>query len=283
MAASLVEQGYCSLSLFRNVRPNDFEITGGMVVFLTGPKGAGKTSLSAHLAGEQMLPEIAFDKVQIARDEVWMLWTQGYENLEIPDYVEHLVYSDIPICTSKDQGYLPRTTWKLDVSRMQVPNEENGGDVQFFPYGATVVIDELMEKFDARDFNKKDLSMPAGMRKFLQICRHRDIAVITGCLLASGADKRFRQMSQNILLIVHREDGFSNGSLTQTTWYCLEFASAELCDKFLANHTVEVSFTPRIFIHKGNIRECVDSYAENDEFLVGMENKTFDFERREAA
>ena len=163
---------------------------------------------------------------------------------------------------------------------MQVPNEENGGDVQFLPYGSLVVIDELMEKFDARDFNKKDASMPAGMRKFLQICRHRGLAVVTGCLLASGADKRFRQMSQNILLIVHRDDQFCQDELVQTTWYCLEFAGAELCDKFLNNHKIEVSFTPRIFIHKGNIHDCVDSYAENDEFLAGMENKAFEFSGR---
>ncbi len=283
MAASLVEQGYCSLNLFRHVTPNDFEITGGMVVFCTGPKGAGKTTLLAHLAGTQMLPNVAFVKMRIARAEAAGLRAKGYKNAVIPHYVNHLVYSDIPISTSKDQGYLPRHTWPLDVMRMQVPNAENGGNVQFEPFGAVKVIDELMEKFDARDFNKKDVSMPAGMRKYLQVCRHRGIAVITGCLLASGADKRFRQMSQNILLIVHREDGFNQSKLTQTTWYCLEFASAELCDKFLVNHTAEVSFTPRIFIHKGNIHDCVDSYLENDEFLAGMEDKAFEFERREAA
>lgn len=282
MAASLVEMGFCSLRIFRNVKPNDFEITGGMVVFCTGPKGAGKTSLLAHLAGTQMLPEVAFDKVRIARAEAAALRAQGYKNAIIPDYVNHLVYSDIPIQTSKDQGYLPRYTWDLDVMRMQVPNAENGGKVQFEPYGAVKVIDELMEKFDARDFNKKDASMPVGMRKYLQICRHRGIAVITGCLLASGADKRFRQMSQNILLIVHRDDRFNKDKLTQTTWYCLEFGSAEACDKFLSNYQAEVSFTPRIFVHYGNIHDCVDSYLENNEFLAGMENSAFEFEGRGA-
>jgi energy-coupling factor transporter ATP-binding protein EcfA2 len=263
------------LRIFNGIKPVKLDLQGGMIVYVTGQKGSGKTTLIAHFAGEQMLPPISNYKVHIARKEAEELYKNGYVFARIPNNIKHLVYADIDITTCKDQKYLPRMRYPLDIDKMAIPTETNK-NVHFFPYGATLVIDELMEKFDARDHNKKEAGLSVGQRKFLQIIRHRGISIITGCLLASGSDKRFRQMSNNILLIVNRKDILKHNTLVRTIWYCLEFPNANLCDKYL--ETKDTTFAlPCVFEHKGNIWEYVDSYSENKQFIAGMKDRAIDF------
>ena len=263
------------LRIFNGIKPDKLDLQGGMFVFVTGPKGSGKTLLITHFASEQMLPPISNYKVHIARKEAEELYRNGYVFARIPKNVRHLVYSDIKITTCKDQGYLPQTRHPLDIDKMAIPTEENK-NVHFFPFGATLVIDEFMEKFDARDWNKKGIGMTPEQRKFPQLIRHRGISIIVGCLLASGSDIRYRQMSNDVLLIVCRKDIFERAVLIRTVWYCLEFANADLCDNYIK--TRDTTYTqPRVFEHKGNIRECVDSYSENKQFIEGMQDRAFDF------
>jgi energy-coupling factor transporter ATP-binding protein EcfA2 len=271
---SLLKTLGISPKLFDKIRPNEFCIEGGMVVYLTGPKGAGKSTLLAHLAGQIMLPPLAREKVLMARTEAEFLQKYRGFTASVPKNIKHTVYSDVTIRTCKDSGYLPRVTHDLYVERMTLPTEDN--NAQFFPRGATLIIDELMEKFDGRDFNTKDRKMTPEDRKFLQTLRHRGLSIITGCLIASGTDTRFRKMSQNVFLIVDKEDVFSGGTFVGTLWRCLEFASDTLCDKFLQKQD-GISVTPRLFFHKGNIYSCTDSYAENESFIVGMEKSEFGF------
>jgi len=83
-----------NLAFFRNVKPNDYELKGGMVVYITGEKGAGKTQLMAHLAGTQMLPPIAYDKVCAAREEAAELRAKGYKYQALWSYKLRFVFSD---------------------------------------------------------------------------------------------------------------------------------------------------------------------------------------------
>jgi hypothetical protein len=97
--------------------------------------------------------------------------------------------------------------------------------------------------------------------------------------LASGSDKRFRQMSNNVILIVNRKDKIVKGNLVKTTWYCLEFPNDTLCDKYL--ETKDTTYAkPLVFVHNGNIWQYVDSYAENKQFIAGLEHRPIEFERR---
>lgn len=272
-----------NLKLFDGVKPNTYELQGGMVVLITGKKGDGKTQLIAHLAGTQMLPPVSFEKVRQARWEAALLRARGFKRAVIPPDVKHLVYSpkDEIIRTCKDQGYLPRESYVVDIKRMKLPTEKDR-NVQFFPHGATIAIDELMSKFDARNFNNKELKMPQELINFLEYCRHYGICLITGTLVATGIDKRFREMSNNILQIVRREDHFKDEKLVKVVWYCLEFNHADICDKFLRNPGT-VHGTPRVFVHHGNMRACVDSFSKKDDFVEGLEDKPIEFTRRESA
>jgi energy-coupling factor transporter ATP-binding protein EcfA2 len=267
-----LEDGNFDLNIFEKVKPDTFEFKGGIVPYFCGRKGMGKTTLISHIAGTKMLPPTSYDEVFEAQQEAESI------GKKIPWYIEHLVYSDISIQTCKDQGYLERKTYALDIEKIGVPSEEDT-DVLFLPWGSTLIIDELMEKFDAQDWNKKGSGMPKKLKKFLQICRHRNICIIVGCLLASATNNRFRNMSQNIFLIVERKDEFDNDILVQTTWYCLEFASSALCDNYIESGDIKGA-KPVIFTHQGSIWNTVDSYAENEQFLYGMKKRQFDFPRR---
>lgn len=278
-AKTMVEKGLISLSIFHGIKPNDYVLKGGEVVTICGHKGHGKTTLTAAIGIREMLSPTAFYKVRVARKEAEFLQKAGYTYAKVPDSIKHLVYSEFPLCTAKDQGYNPRYARILDFERMVLPNGKN--NAQFFPYGAILLIDELMNKFSARDYTKN--KMPKEMCDFLRLIRHRDIAVVTNSLVPTGADKGVRDMSQNFLLIVHRIDDFYRGK-PRTTWYCLEFDNDKSCAKFAENpRKSDVPFVPYIFQYCGDIHRCVDSQGENHKFLVGMENRAIEFDTWEAA
>lgn len=270
------------LSFFHGVEPNTYELKGGMVVYITGEKGAGKTQLMAHLAGTQMLPPIAYDKVCAAREEAANLRAKGYKYADIPSDVEHLVFSpeNEIIRTSKDQGYLPRETYIVNYEKLKVPRDGDT-DVQFAPWGATFTADEILSKWDSRNWNKADKALPEGFTTALQTCRQRDWCFLFVSLEAGDTDKRIRTMSNNILHIIRREDTYKNDEVCKTVWWVLEFRKVAHCDKFISSLDAKFA-TPRIFIHYGNMHECVDSYSKNDDFVKGLEDKPIEFRRREA-
>lgn len=277
---SLVEKGLVSLSLFDGIVPNDFVFEDGEIVTICGDKGAGKTTLMAALATQQMLPPNAWWQVERARQEADYLRTVGYKKAVVPKDVKHLVYSEFPLKTCNDQGYLSRPAHVLDFDRMLLPNGIN--NAQFFPLGAWLVIDEFMAKFAARGYIEGK-AMPKEMREMLQVIRHRKIKIITSSLQATGSDKGIRDMSQTYILIVHRtEDEYKN--LPRTTWYVLAFDNDKSCAKFRENpHRNDISYVPYIFVHNGDIHKCVDSEGKNDRFLVGMENREIEFKNWEVA
>lgn len=277
-AKTMVEKGLVSMSLFRGIKPNDYCLKGGEIVTICGSKGSGKTTLTAHIGANEMLPPIAWYKVCKAREEAEKLQHIGYKKAVIPSDIQHLVYSEFPLKTCNDQGYLARPAHVLDFDRMLLPNGIN--DAQFFPYGAVLLVDELMNKFSARDYTRGE-SMPKEMCDFLRLIRHRDIAVVTNSLVPTGADKGMRDMSQNYLLIVHRiDDTFKNKP--RTIWYCLEFDNDKSCARFCDNpRKNDVVYVPYVFVHEGDIHQCVDSQGENDKFLVGMKNREIEFKKWE--
>ena len=279
-AKTMVEKGLVDISIFRGVTPNDYSLVGGEIVTICGPKGSGKTTLTAHIGANEMLPPVAWPKVCKAREEAENLQRKGYENAVIPSNVKHLVYSEFPLQTCNDQGYLSRPAHVLDFDRMVLPNGVN--NAQFFPYGAVLLVDELMNKFAARDYTRGD-PMPKEMCDFLRLIRHRKIAIVTNSLVPTGADKGMRDMSQSYMLIVHRvDDTYKN--LPRTTWYCLEFDNDKLCAKFCENpHRLDTFYVPYVFIHYGDIHKCVDSEGENDKFLVGMKKRKIEFKDWEVA
>ncbi|MBS7401227.1 MAG: hypothetical protein KIG16_01800 [Eubacteriales bacterium] len=272
-AKTMVEKGMVSLSLFKGIKPNDYELKPGEIVTICGPKGHGKTTLTAHIATSEMLPNKAWYKVREARAEAKNLRLCGFRYAFVPENVKHLVFSEIPIRTCSDQGYLPRWAHKLDFDRMLLPNGKN--NAQFFPYGAILVIDELMNKFAARDYTSG--KMPKEMCDFLRLIRHRGISVVTNSLVPTGADKGVRDMSQTYMLIVHRADDWYRGK-PRTTWYCLEFDNDKSCAKFAENpYRKGINYVPYVFEHVGDIHKCVDSNGENDKFLVGMRKRPIEF------
>lgn len=280
-AKSMVEKGLVDLSIFRGIRPNDYVLKAGEILTITAPKGMGKTTLTAAIGVREMLPPNAWYKVKMARAEAEYLRWKGFKKVCVPKDIKHLVYSEFPLKTCNDQGFAARPAHVLDFDRMVLP----GGEIknaQFFPFGATLFIDELMNKFAARDYTRGD-AMPKEMCDFLRLIRHRGIAVVTNSLVPTGADKGMRDMSQSYMLIVHRVDDEYKGR-PRTTWYCLEFDNDKSCAKFVENpKRSEVSYVPYIFVHNGDIHQCVDSQGENDKFLVGMKNRAFEFKKWEAA
>ena len=275
-AKTMIEKGLVPMSLFHGIKPNDYVLNGGEIVTICAPKGMGKTTLTAAIGVREMLPPVAWKKVQYARAEAEKLRKCGFKKAKVPSSVKHLVYSEFELRTCNDQGYLARPAHVLDFERMVLPNGEN--DAQFFPYGAVLFIDELMNKFAARDYTRGD-AMPKEMCDFLRLIRHRGIAVVTNSLVPTGADKGMRDMSQNYLLIVHRTDDFYKNK-PRTTWYCLEFDNDKSCAKFCENpRKNDIVYVPYIFVHYGDIHSCVDSHGENAKFLVGMKNRKIEFKK----
>lgn len=278
---SMVEKGLVSLSIFSGIQPNDYVLRAGEILTITGRKGMGKTTLTAAVGTREMLPPNAWFKVKKAREDAERLRQRGYRKAHISKKIKHLVYSEFPMCTCNDQGYAARPAHILDFERMVLP----GGNIknaQFFPYGSTLFIDELMNKFAARDYTEGK-GMPKEMRDFLRLIRHRGIAVVTNSLVPTGADNGIRTMSQSYMLIVHRVDEEYKGRL-RTTWYCLEFDNDKSCAKFDENpKRGDIPYVPYIFVHDGDIHRCVNSEGENDQFLVGMEDREFEFKDWEVA
>lgn len=280
-AKTMVEKGLVSLSIFNGVTPNDFELQPGEIITICGDKGAGKTTLATAIATREMLPPRAWWQVQKARDKAKDLRRyKGIKNAFIPKKIKHLVYSEFPLRTCSDQGYAARPAHKLDFERMLLPDGKN--NAQFFPYGAILVIDEIMSKIAARDYISGD-AMPKASRDFLQVIRHYGIKIITTSLIPTGADKGMRDMSQNYMLIVHRVDD-KDKNLPRTIWYVLSFDNDKSCARFRENpRRNDIAYVPYIFIHNGDIHQCVDSEGENDKFLVGMKNRKIEFDDWEAA
>ncbi len=278
---TMVEKGLVSLSIFNGVKPNSFEWSAGEIVTICGDKGIGKTTLAAVMATREMLPPIAYWKVREARKEAnYIRKYKGCKEAVVPRNVKHLVYSEFPLATCSDQGYLKRPAYKFDLDRMLLPDGVN--DAQFFPYGALLVSDEFMAKFAARGYTQGEV-MPMASCKFLQVMRHRGIRILTTSLTPTGADKGLRDMSQTYFLIIHRiDDTYRN--LPRKTWFVLSFDNDKSCAKFKDNpRRTDIAYVPYIFMHNGDIHKSVDSEGENVRFLVGMENRKIEFDTWEVA
>lgn len=272
-AESMVEKGLVSLSLFDGIPVNDYVLSPGKITTIVGSKGIGKSTLASAMACREMLPPIATRKVKKARIEANCLRAQGYRKVRVPASVKHLVYSNFPLHTCNDQGYLARPAHVLDFKRMVLPNGKN--NAQFFPFGSGIFIDEGMNEKSARDYTSN--GMPKEQRQFLCVIRHRDIYIVLTSLSPTGVDKGLRDMSQSYLLIVHRVDKECKGR-PRTIWYCLEFDNDRSCARFRDNpKNSNEPYVPYVFIHDGDIHRCVDSQGENKKFLVGMKNRAFEF------
>lgn len=274
VAETMVEKGLVSLSLFRGIKPNDYKLKPGKILTICGSKGHGKTTLTAHIGANEMLPLNARSKVRAAREEAKQLRLYyGFKHVHVANSVKHIIYSEFDLRTSTDQGYKKRWAYKLDFERMVLPDGKI--DAQFFPFGAILLIDELMNKFAASDYTTN--KMPKPMRDFLRLIRHRGISIVTNSLVPTGADNGIRTMSQNYMLIVHRTDDWYRG-MPRTTWYCLEFDNDKSCAKFAENPCRKgINYVPYVFEHIGDIHKCVDSNGENKKFLVGMKNRPMEF------
>ena len=272
---SMVERGLVSLSIFKHVKPNTYKFAPGKVVCACGDKGFGKTTWLACVGSHEMLPPVSDKRVMQARIYATKDRAKGCKKAYISPDLKHLVYSEIPMQTGADQGYLPRAAHVLDYERMILPSLESDVIAQFFPYGSLLIIDELINKDAAHDYAKTG-GMSKPKRSFLSLIRQRGIRVVTTSLVPTGADKGYRDMCKNFLLFVHRVDDTFNGK-PRTIWYALEFFNDTSCAKFYADpKKYDGLYEPYIFLYNGDIHKVVDSEGQSDEFLVGMENREYD-------
>ena len=94
-----------NLAFFRNVKPNDYELKGGMVVYITGEKGAGKTQTGnksgtkvsvKNLAVHQRIVQHALEMANLKSNQC--RWPIGDPDSEHFHFCGETVFVGKPYC-----------------------------------------------------------------------------------------------------------------------------------------------------------------------------------------
>ena len=240
------------------------------------PRGCGKTTLAAHLATMHMVPPLRNYDVAKCRAEIAALRAGGWANLEFKDDVRHLVYVVDDIFTSSGMGYEPLTSLELKFDELGLHDGEHKV-AHVLPY-SIVVCPEVQGKLDCRK------SMTDGPEDYLlrliELQRKFGVRMIADAQLYESIEKRLRKQADLIIEVQKQTHQYDKYDVDQkvpieTTWHCIEFDGARNYERHLEKRDASLGRVVT-YVHKGNIFDCVDSFAGKERFLDGMGNNSFD-------
>jgi len=238
------------------------------LTYVVGMRGVGKTTLLAHFATERMIPPNSIDDLRMCKNEIARLQNGGWE-LELDKGVKHLVYVVDDVFTARNMGYIPRTSMELQFERLGLFDGRNKVDY-LLPY-AKIFMPEIQSKLDSRKSTTNEKASDYLLR-YLERQRKVGVQMWADAQLDDSVDKRFRNLADRIIQVQGQEHTFSRqGDILATTWYCLEFNGIFAYQRYKTTGDIKEA-TATTYTHKGNIYECVNSFAGKEYFYDGIKH-----------
>lgn len=241
--------------------------------YVTGNRGAGKSIFVASVLAEAAIPPVSNELLTSCKKYVGNLQKNGWTNLSVDPKLTNTVYCN-EILEIKNIGYLPRKTMKLDAEKLGLYDGENETQ-NFLPYSILGII-EFQKVADSRKSMTSE-KLTDNKLRFNELVRKFRIRVIVDTQLIGSTDLRYRDMADCIIHVLGKKDKYKkSGEIESTTLFYLEFGSAANYKKFendKDNFDMRDVKT-RVFV--GNVYAIIDSYAGEEYFLAGLQEKNFD-------
>ena len=190
-----------------------------MITIITGIPGAGKTSLLAKIAVENMLN--GRERYNACRREFSLLNSTGC-NLNLPNQ-KHLVFSDFPVRFGRRCQ-----TYDIDGYRIGFLSPLFKNPAYIPPY-SIILLDEAQRYYDSR----MSRSLREEVYRWYQLHRHDDLDVYLTCQRLGNIDINIRAIAERFIVVDNTElkkDDF--GIIRKIIWYYHEFVSGDIAEKY---------------------------------------------------
>ena len=233
---------------------------------VVGQRGAGKTTLLAKFAVDNMIPPLANFDIRACKAEIQSLRSGGCPlPLKLESNVKHLVYVVDDIFTAVDCGYEPRTSMELSFEDIGLYDGERA--VKYLYPNCKIFLPEFQSKIDCRK-SMTDERPTDSLLRFIERQRKNGIVMFGDSQLYDSLDKRFRLLADRVIEVLGQEHTYNaQGVIKRTIWNCMQFEGAKEYEHYLSTGK---GGTKKKYEHKGNIFDCVDSFAGKEHFYVGM-------------
>lgn len=254
------------------------DIHDKLFIFIVGDedavKGGGKTTLAGSLSCLRMIPPQSDIDIAECENMIEDLRENGWDNLYLPDHVDHTVYVVEDTFTTNHMGYEPVTSMKLKFDNLRL--YDGTENVSHILPKATVTIPEIQKHLDCRN-SIKEGAVDEYVLRLLELQRKFKLRFIADSQFYYSTEKRLREASDLVIEVInqfHKYDG--DGMRNKTIWNLRIFNGSGQYERYkkgekklgkLVQHT-----------HFGDIFECVNSFTGSERFLDGMYTKNFDTE-----
>lgn len=198
-----------------NIEPHiEYEITA-----FVGDKGSGKTTLACALAD---LFHRSYESGVRAQFEpiIKQALENGYPNAELPQ--DTLVYADTTHFSRKSNNKLDEyvKSYDCDFNKFRLPTDNNSKLMDYYPFGACLIFDEVANKAQARQF----ASFSSNMAVLLNLTRKFGYTIFLMWPELTDADKIIRKSCHTLRVmkgcgpIIDRK-----GNLSGFKWYFVDY------------------------------------------------------------
>mgnify|MGYP002521345489 CR=1 FL=1 len=194
----------------------DFEI-----VCYVGQKGLGKTTLACVLADLFHRSYEDFVRQFFAPVEQKML-DNGFPNGALP--TDTLIYSDTPLFTrvsnqNKDEFV---KAYDCDFNKFRVPTENNHKLIDYYPFGAYIIFDEVANKAQARQF----ANFSSNLAVMLNLTRKFGYNINMMWPELTDADKILRKCCHCIRVLQGCEPIIKHNEMVGFRWHFIDYRGA---------------------------------------------------------
>ena len=237
------------------------------IVIFFGPRGSGKSTLMGHFLDEYLktLSNQRWDlSNQLIREEN----AQRKSPLSFPDRPP--IYANSKYKNLKTHVGNPFEPFPIKGKEIGKTQNEKETYKALFP-APLIVLDEVH-----REFASKGDSLPDGQREFLMECRHHRVIMLLAAPRAVLIHKDIRTSGSRFIeprKVINEFDPFKR--LFKTTWYCREFLESSAIEEYISSDGKSGGFIETTYVHNGNVREIIDSYAFRRDFYP-KEGKDFE-------
>lgn len=199
-----------------------------LIVCIIADKGSGKTTLACAIADyfhrkyEPMVRVVLSPLIMAGK-------LNGFGNIDLPE--DTLIFADTDVYTSKDDKHRNEfvKSYDCDINKFRLPTDNNYKLIDYYPFGAFMIYDEIANKAMSRDFANFSKNLTAMLnltRKF-----YYNILFIWPDYM--GTDKIIRNSCHIIRLVKGCDIEYNKkGQIVGMKWWFIDYSGANKIENF---------------------------------------------------
>lgn len=237
-----------------------------MIVILSGPPGAGKTSLLAYLCTYHMA-WTAFEDCQKTNSMIQLFNSAGYNFSYVPD---HCCASNFA-CVVSERFCIDYISYDIDGTDFGLYDPEH--NTKFIPPGFYLFFHESQAFLNSR----KSQNFRDSVSRAFELHRHWGLNIYLDCQRETLIDLNVRELAAQVIECQEfeiKEDDV--GQIIKCIWHTRVFDNNSIYEQYLASGKKNKDYKKQKFVFEGNIFNSYQSECGFPLFLEGRENQDFD-------